>query len=66
MLRRCIPLPGPNGVTRPVRCRRWYMPARRVGNKFMDIMKSTMSSAELSFENFSKQAYTAHLKFPPA
>ena len=42
------------------------MPARRVGNKFMDIMKSTMSSAELSFENFSKQAYTAHLKFPPA
>jgi translation initiation factor 4E len=41
-------------------------PITRVGNKFMDIMKSTMSMAELSFENFSKQAYTAHLKFPPA
>lgn len=39
-------------------------PINRVGNKFLEIMKLTMPSAELSFENFSKQAYTAHLKFP--
>lgn len=34
----------------------------RVGNKFLEIMKHTMHGGEISFENFSKQAYTAHLK----
>lgn len=38
-------------------------PITRVGNKFLEIMKHTMPFGEISFENFSKQAYTAHLKF---
>jgi translation initiation factor 4E len=37
-------------------------PITRVGNKFLEIMKPSFGYAEIGFENFSKQAYTAHLK----
>lgn len=37
-------------------------PITRVGTKFLEIMKPQLGYAEIAFENFNKQAYTAHLK----
>jgi len=40
-------------------------PVTRVGNKYVDILRSTLGGAgsdQVSFENFSKQAYEKHLK----